>query len=102
MKIKFDEQQYQLDAIQSITDIFEGQTVKVSNFTVSMGDIVGQEITELGIGNKLELSEAEVLENVQKVQVRNHLKKCKYTRLEFYSRNGNRYGKNIRLYQKYF
>ena len=75
MKIKFDEQQYQLDAIHSITDIFEGQTVKVSNFTVSMGDIVGQEITELGIGNKLELSEAEVLENVQKVQVRNHLKK---------------------------
>lgn len=75
MKIKFDEQQYQLDAIQSITDIFEGQTIKVSNFTVSMGDIVGQELTELGIGNKLELSETEVLENVQKVQVRNHLKK---------------------------
>lgn len=66
MKIKFDEQQYQLDAIHSITDIFEGQTVKVSNFTVSMGDIVGQEITELGIGNKMELSEAEVLENVKR------------------------------------
>lgn len=75
MKIKFDEQQYQLDAIQSITDIFEGQTVKVSNFTVSMGDIVGQEVTTLGIGNKLELSEIEVIENVQKIQMRNHLKK---------------------------
>ncbi|MBB6453208.1 type III restriction enzyme [Salirhabdus euzebyi] len=77
MKIKFDEQQYQLDAIQSITDIFEGQTVKVSNFTVSMGDIVGQEITELGIGNKLELSETEVLENVQRIQIRNHLPKSR-------------------------
>lgn len=75
MKIKFDEQQYQLDAIQSITDIFEGQTARVSNFTVSMGDIVGQEVTELGIGNKLELSEADVLENVQKIQMNNHLKK---------------------------
>lgn len=75
MKIKFDEQQYQLDAIKSITDIFEGQPVKVSNFTVSMGNIVGQELTELGIGNKLELSDAELLENVQKIQVRNHLKK---------------------------
>ncbi|WP_144462842.1 type III restriction-modification system endonuclease [Siminovitchia fortis] len=75
MKIKFDEQQYQLDAIQSITDIFEGQMVKVSNFTVSMGDIVGQEVTTVGIGNKLELSEVEVIENVQKIQIRNHLKK---------------------------
>ncbi|MFA8439958.1 type III restriction-modification system endonuclease [Pueribacillus sp. YX66] len=75
MKFKFDEQQYQLDAIQAITDIFEGQTVKVSNFTVSMGNIVGQEVTELGIGNKLELSEAELLENVQKIQMRYHLKK---------------------------
>ncbi len=77
MKIKFDKQQYQLDAIQSITDIFAGQTVKASNFTVSMGDIIGQEITELGIGNKLELSEAEVLENVQNVQMRNHLQKSR-------------------------
>ncbi|WP_338452839.1 DEAD/DEAH box helicase family protein [Niallia oryzisoli] len=75
MKIKFDKQPYQLDAIQSITDIFAGQTLRVSNFTVSMGEMVGQEITELGIGNKLELSEAEVLENVQKIQIRNLLKK---------------------------
>lgn len=75
MKIKFDKQQYQLDAIQSITDVFAGQPVKVSNFTVRMGDIVGQEITELGIGNKLELSEADVLENVQHIQMQNHLKK---------------------------
>lgn len=77
MKIHFDKQQYQLDAIQSITAIFEGQPVKISNFTVSMGKIVGQEITELGIGNKLELSEADVLENVQKIQIRNYLKKSK-------------------------
>lgn len=82
MKIKFDEQQYQLDAIKSITDIFEGQPVKVSNFTVSMGNIVGQELTELGIGNKLELSDAELLENVQKIQVRNHLKKVPIFKIE--------------------
>jgi type III restriction enzyme len=75
MKIKFDEQSYQLDAIRSITEIFEGQPVKVSNFTVSMGEIVGQEVTALGIGNKLELSEKEVLENIQKVQMSNQLKK---------------------------
>lgn len=75
MKVKFDKQPYQLDAIQSITDIFEGQTVRVSNFTVSRGEMVGQEITELGIGNKMELSEAVVLKNTQKIQMKNHLEK---------------------------
>lgn len=75
MKIKFDEQQYQIDAVNSIVDIFEGQTVKVSNFSVGTGQILGQQQTELGIGNKLELSEQEILENIQNIQVRNHLKK---------------------------
>ncbi|WP_163971146.1 type III restriction-modification system endonuclease [Oceanobacillus halotolerans] len=78
MKIKFDEQQYQLDAMESITNIFEGQTTNVSNFSVSMGDIIGQEITELGIGNKLELSEEEVLENVQNIQMNNYLPKSSH------------------------
>lgn len=75
MKIQFDKQKYQLDAIHSITDIFEGQTVKVSNFTVSMGEIVGQKVTATGIGNKREISENEVIENIQKIQIRNNLKK---------------------------
>ncbi|TXL61103.1 type III restriction endonuclease subunit R [Cerasibacillus terrae] len=75
MKIKFDEQQYQLDAVNSIVDIFDGQPVKVSNFSVGAGHILGQQQTELGIGNKLELSEQEILENIQTIQMRNHLKK---------------------------
>jgi len=75
MKIKFDEQQYQLDAVDSIVDIFDGQPVKVSNFSVGAGHILGQQQTELGIGNKLELSEQEILENIQTIQMRNHLKK---------------------------
>lgn len=75
LKIKFDKQQYQFDAIQSITDLFKGQSSNVSNFTVSMGDIVGSQVTALGVGNKLELSALDVMENLQEVQVRNHLKK---------------------------
>lgn len=75
MKIKFDEQQYQLDAVNSIVDIFDGQPVKVSNFSVGAGHILGQQQTELGIGNKLELSEQEILENIQTIQKGNHLKK---------------------------
>lgn len=77
MKIQFDEQQYQLDAINAVTGIFEGQTVRVSNFTVSHGSMFGQKVTHLGIGNKLELADSELLENIQKIQVKNHLKKSK-------------------------
>ena len=78
MKIKFDEQQYQTKAMNAISDIFEGQPVKVSNFTVSTGEIVGQETTVMGIGNKLVLSDAELLENIQKIQVKNHLPKSNH------------------------
>ncbi|WP_318617089.1 type III restriction-modification system endonuclease [Sporosarcina sp. YIM B06819] len=74
MKIKFDKQQYQHDAVQSITDLFKGQSSNVSNFTVSMGNIVGSEVTSLGVRNNLELSALDVLENVQKVQKANFLK----------------------------
>lgn len=75
MKIEFDEMQYQLDAVKAITDIFEGQAKRVSRFSVSMGEIIGQEVTETGIGNKLELTDEELLENVQKIQMRHHLPK---------------------------
>lgn len=75
MKIKFDKQQYQHDAIQSITDLFKGQSSNISNFTVSMGNIVGSEVTSLGVRNDLELSKLDVIENLQGVQMRNHLKK---------------------------
>ena len=74
MKIKFDKQQYQHDAIQSITDLFKGQSSNVSNFTVSMGNIVGSEVTSLGVRNHLEVSELDVVENLQAIQMRNHLK----------------------------
>lgn len=74
MKIRFDEQTYQLDAVRSITDIFEGQPKRVSNFEVNMGTIVGQQVTATGIGNKLELTEGDVLENVKRIQRRNGLK----------------------------
>src|SRR5690625_2113409 len=75
MKLQFDEQQYQLDAIKSITKIFEGQSIQTSNFSVSTGEMLGRKVTELGIGNHLELSDEEVLENVQNIQTKNHLPK---------------------------
>ncbi|WP_338432104.1 DEAD/DEAH box helicase family protein [Clostridium tyrobutyricum] len=79
MKLKFNSNlDYQKEAISSIVDIFKGQTPVQSNFTVSaMTDKVGTEgklITDLGIGNKLELDEEDILKNVREIQLKNGLK----------------------------
>ena len=62
MKLQFNsELDYQTDAIEAISNIFKGQRQCQSNFTVVAGtDESGTEgklLTELGIGNKLEIDE---------------------------------------------
>jgi len=76
MKIQFESNlEYQDQAISAIVDIFEGQEVCQSNFSVSkMTDNILHSIhNELGIGNRLELLDEELLENIQKIQLRNGL-----------------------------
>ena len=76
MKIKFESNlDYQIEAVSSIVDIFEGQEVCRSNFSVARfgDDRLGVTENELGIGNKLELSESEILANVRKIQLKNGL-----------------------------
>ncbi|MDD3880599.1 MAG: DEAD/DEAH box helicase family protein, partial [Syntrophomonas sp.] len=81
MKLKFDsDQQFQLDAIASITDIFQGQPVKQANFSVAatmsggdQGELAYQ--TELGYANKLDLLDDELLDNINHIQLRNGLPK---------------------------
>lgn len=76
MKIKFKrDQEYQLEAISSIVDIFQGQAIKAANFTVSLDEQAGFYETELGIGNLLELTDEELLQNVNNIQMRNGLPK---------------------------
>lgn len=79
MKLKFNsELQYQQEAIASVVDLFKGQTPKQANFTVSAyAGQVGLEDSEHGVGNKLELDEEDILQNLQAVQLRNGLKQTK-------------------------
>jgi len=66
MKIQFDPNlEYQQEAIKSVTDIFEGQEVCTSNFSVPSFDNDGlyNNETELGYGNKLHLLDDEIVEN---------------------------------------
>ena len=76
MKIQFDaELTYQQRAINSITGIFEGQEICQSNFTVQSWDQQGLQFeNDLGYGNRLQLVEEELLDNIQKIQLRNGLK----------------------------
>lgn len=80
MKIQFDPNlEYQQEAIKSVTDIFGGQEVCSSNFSVPSFDTQGllQNETELGYGNKLHLLDEEILENINKIQLCNGLEHSK-------------------------
>lgn len=74
MKIRFDgNQQYQLDAIDAVLDIFEGQPLASGAFEIRIDSTSdpGGLFTELGSGNLRTLPDEAVLANVHKVQQRN-------------------------------
>jgi type III restriction enzyme len=79
MKIKFNPNlDFQREAISSIVDIFEGQEVCNSSFTVAplkteKGWLDGMQQWDLGIGNRLRLLDEDILANVKKIQLRNGL-----------------------------
>jgi type III restriction enzyme len=83
MKIQFDSAlSYQKDAINAIVDIFQGQEVCDSNFTVYSPEFLEKEgnkmmkagFTDIGYGNRLTLTEGQILSNVQNIQLKNGLK----------------------------
>ncbi len=81
MKLQFDaDLDYQREAIDAVADLFEGQEVCQTNFTVAplhdgsqFAIGFGQGDGDLGVGNRLRLLDEDLLENVQNVQLRNGL-----------------------------
>lgn len=77
MKLQFDKNQsYQLEAIQSIVDLFEGQSLNKTDFEFSITNSASGSIkfTETGVSNNMSLSETELLTNLVKVQTNNQLR----------------------------
>ncbi|OGF64927.1 MAG: DEAD/DEAH box helicase [Candidatus Fischerbacteria bacterium RBG_13_37_8] len=73
MKLHFDQnQQFQLDAINSIVGIFEGQPLSHGNFNFSISN-ESYFVPDGGIGNRLMLSEQQIFENVKNIQRKNDL-----------------------------
>jgi type III restriction enzyme len=65
MKLHFDSnQEYQLEAIKSVTDLFEGQPLNGGDFEFTLTQSE-QLLTENGFGNHLKLSEDQLLTNVK-------------------------------------
>lgn len=81
MKLHFeDDLDYQHAAIDSVLDLFQGQDINRTEFTVTyrpedtaQGSL-GITESELGIGNRLELLDDEILENLRTIQLRNGLR----------------------------
>jgi type III restriction enzyme len=74
MKLHFDSnQEYQIDAIRAVTDIFEGQPLSGRDFEFSLTE-TGALLSENGVGNSLTLTEEQVWENVKSIQQRHEIK----------------------------
>lgn len=79
MKIQFDpNQQYQIDAVDAVVDLFDGQPLEQTDFSiVSLGGadpgFTSTLRADLGVGNQLTLPDEKLLQNARQVQERNEI-----------------------------
>ncbi|MBW1780089.1 MAG: DEAD/DEAH box helicase family protein [Deltaproteobacteria bacterium] len=79
MKLKFDANlEYQLDAIRSVTDLFEGLPPIQTGLGISFSRKSGMLFNELGMGNQLLLNKDQLLKNLHVVQERNTVPKSRF------------------------
>ena len=87
MKLKFVNQQYQTDAVNSIVNIFEGCEIKNSLFTIDVSNdkgfnkdsgYTGEGVSYFtGHANKVSIDDFTMLENVQHIQEENDIQRTK-------------------------
>lgn len=102
MKLQFDKnQQYQLDAIQAVVDLFEGQDLNTSDFEFSLSENAASSLllTEAGVGNRLTISPEQILVNLQKLQGQNEIEKSQsLEHLSFKDESGKTVGTDFGNY----
>jgi len=78
MKFKFDSnQQFQIDAVNAVIDIFEGQSKETADKFISSSGLLGV------YANILSLTDKEIFENVAKIQENNKIKNGATESLDF-------------------
>ncbi len=79
MKLHFEpDLDYQHDAIEAVCDLFRGQEICRTEFTVALSAPNGQltlgvDQNDLGVGNRLAIPDAELLANLREIQLRNSI-----------------------------
>jgi len=78
MKLQFEDKiPHQLQAVEAVCDLFRGQEICRTEFTVTRDTGLQMQLatmeTELGIGNRLTLLDDEILTNLNDIQLRNGL-----------------------------
>ena len=79
MKLRFEpDLDFQLQAVEAVCDLFRGQEICRTEFTVTRNRMDSQERlafaqNDLGVGNRLSLLDDEILANLKDIQLRNGL-----------------------------
>ncbi len=71
MKLEFEKQEYQEEAVRSVVDLFKGQESESNPFSIVKEDIQEQLFNDFGIGNKLSISEDRLIQNMNNIQKAN-------------------------------
>lgn len=84
MKLKFKQQDFQINAVQAVVDVFEGQPLKGKHFTIEVGTLTKGVITsddqkkileQIGYRNsELIITDSQILENIKAIQQRNEIR----------------------------
>jgi len=73
MKLKFKNQEFQTDAASSIVDLFKGQEKLQSTFEISNGTQLALFENDFGIGNVVNISVEDLINNMHEIQRKNNL-----------------------------
>lgn len=73
MKLKFKNQEFQTNAVNAVCELFLGQEKRQSTFSVVQEIQMNLFQNEFGFGNGLLIDDEAMLENMQKVQIKNNL-----------------------------
>ncbi len=83
MKLHFEPNlEYQIEAIEAVCDLFKGQEICRTEFTVTKDAVGGAYLpgfeSDLGIGNRLKLVDEEIHKNLSEIQLRHGLRPSEF------------------------
>ncbi len=94
MKLKFKDQTYQTNAVESVVDCFIGQALEEAQYRIDPGVSMQMTVSDTGFRNAaIQLSEIHVLGNIREVQKRQHLPLSQ----ELIERTGCKYNLDIEM-----